>query len=140
MDTSAVDLVGSFEDLLVVTLTAEASSDKLLAVLVQQVKRGLVRTCRNLDQLRETISNLTFWEGLQECKVQEGVHRGVVSSKAVLVVAIVDSNLDTDTSIDQTDDSGGNSDEVGIPAVCGASKSKYHWLTLPRQGNQARVP
>jgi len=51
------------------------------------------------------------------------VHWGVVRSETVLVVAVVDGDLDADTSINQANDSGGNTDEVGIPSVGGASKS-----------------
>jgi 16S rRNA C1402 (ribose-2'-O) methylase RsmI len=123
VDTGAVDLIRCLEDFLVVTLTAESRSDQLLAVLVQQVECWLVSTGRNLDQLCETVSYLTLWQGLQEREVKECVHGGVVRSETVLVVAVVDSDLDADTSINQANDGSWDTDEVGVPSVRGASKS-----------------
>ena len=51
------------------------------------------------------------------------MHGGVVCTETVLVVAIVDGNLDGDTSVDEANDGGGNSDEVGVSAVRSASKA-----------------
>ena len=79
---------------------------------------------RNLDQLCETVSYLALWQSLQEREVEECVHRGVVRSETVLVVAVVDSDLDTDAGIDQANDGSWDTDEVGVPSVGGASKSK----------------
>lgn len=45
------------------------------------------------------------------------MHGGVVGTQAVLIVAVVDSDLDTDTGVDQANDCGGNSDEVGVTSV-----------------------
>ena len=81
-------------------------------------------TCRDLDQLSEAVADLAFRKSLQEGKVQEGVHRGVVRSKTVLVVAVVYGYLDTDTSIDEANDGSRYADKVGVPSVCGARKSK----------------
>ena len=49
---------------------------------------------------------------------------GVVCSKTILVVAIVDSYLDRNRSIDETDDSGGNPDEVCVSFVCRTCKPR----------------
>ena len=51
------------------------------------------------------------------------MHRGVVRSKTVLVVAVIDGNFDADTGIDQTNDRSRNTDEVGISSVGSTSKS-----------------
>jgi hypothetical protein len=48
----------------------------------------------------------------------------VVRSETVLVVAIVNGDLDTDTGVDQANDGGRDTDEVGIPSVGSASKSR----------------
>lgn len=48
----------------------------------------------------------------------------MVCSKTILVVAIVDGNLDTNTSIDEANNGGWNTDEVGISSVCRTCKSK----------------
>lgn len=51
------------------------------------------------------------------------MHRGMVSTQAVLIVAIVDSHFDRHRCVNQTNDSGRNSDEVCVPAVSGTSES-----------------
>jgi hypothetical protein len=48
----------------------------------------------------------------------------MVGSKSVLIVAVVDSNLDTDTSIDEANNGSRDTDKVGVPPVCRTSKSK----------------
>lgn len=50
------------------------------------------------------------------------MHGSVVSSEAVLVVSIVDGNLDRHGCVNQTDDGGGHSNEVGVPAIRGTSE------------------
>lgn len=45
------------------------------------------------------------------------MHRCVVGSEAVFVVAIVDGNLDRDGCVDQTNDGGRHSNEIGVPAI-----------------------
>ena len=45
------------------------------------------------------------------------MHRGMVGAKSVLVVSVVDGDLDRYRSVDQTYDSGRDSDEVGVPAI-----------------------
>ena len=130
MNTSTVDGVSSLANLLVIALTAEAGSDQLLAVLVKKIECGPVSTCRDLDQLGKAVSDLCLGQGLQERKVQEGVDGSVVSTQPVLVIAVVNSNLDTDTSIDETNDSGRNTDEVCVPAVRGTRESTNAELAL----------
>lgn len=64
----------------------------------------------------------------------------MVSTQPVLIVAVVDGNLDTNTGIDKTDDGCGNADVVCAPAVCGTSKSRGNELVLFPKRFQARVP
>lgn len=124
VDTSAVDLVGSIANLLGSTITTtEASGDELLTVLVQQVEGVEVGTGGDLDQLCETVADLSIGESAEEGKVKEGVHGSVVGTKTVLVVVVVDANLDGDGSINQTNDSGGHTDEVGVSAVSRTSET-----------------
>ena len=47
----------------------------------------------------------------------------MVSPKAVLVVSVVDCNFDRDRSINETNDSRGDADEVCVASVGGAGKS-----------------
>ena len=47
----------------------------------------------------------------------------MVSPKAVLVVAVVDCNFDRDRSVNETNDSSGNADEVCVASVGGTGKS-----------------
>jgi hypothetical protein len=42
----------------------------------------------------------------------------MISTQPVLVIAVVNGNLDTDTGIDEANDCGGNTDEVGVSSVC----------------------
>lgn len=72
---------------------AKPRVDELLAVFVQEVKGVQVGARRDLDQLCKAIPDLCGGEGAQEGEIKEGVHRCMISTKAVLVVAIVDSNL-----------------------------------------------
>lgn len=51
------------------------------------------------------------------------MHRCMVCSKAVLVVAIVHGDLDADTSINETNNCRRNANEVGIPSISSARKS-----------------
>jgi hypothetical protein len=124
VDASTVDGVSSLADLLVVAFATEASSDQLLAVLVKKIECGLVSTCRDLDQFGKAVSDLCLGECPQEREVQEGVHGSVVSTQPVLVVAVVNGDLDTDTGVDETNDSCGDTNVVGTPAVRSTSKSE----------------
>lgn len=123
-DTSTVDRVCSLLDLLGSTVsTTEAGTDQLLAVLVEQVESGQVGAGGDLDQLCESVSDLSLGKSAEEAEVKEGVHRSVVGTETVLVVAVVDGDLDRDGGIDQTNDGGGNTNVVGVTAVGGASKT-----------------
>lgn len=64
----------------------------------------------------------------------------MVSTQPVLVVTVVNSNLDRDTGINEANYCSGDTDEVGVPAVCGARKSKNGELVVFSQRFQARVP
>lgn len=81
-----------------------------------------MRASRDLDQLREAIADLCYWKGAQEGEIEEGVDRCMICSQAVLVVAVIDSNLDRHRGVNQANDSGWYSDEVGVPAVGGTSE------------------
>lgn len=47
----------------------------------------------------------------------------MISTQTVLIVAIVDGNFDGDGGVNQTNDCGGDSDKVGVPAVSCACKT-----------------
>lgn len=128
VDTSPVDLVGCLLDLLLSTVgVAESGVDELLGVLVEKVKCGQVSTAGDLDQLCETVPDLRSGECAEETEVEEGVLGCVVGTETVLVVAVVDTDLDGDGSVNQANDGGGNADEVGVAAVGSAGKSEK-WL------------
>jgi hypothetical protein len=93
-DTGAVYLIRCLSYLRVDIVTAEARCDQLLAVLVEKLECWPVATSRDLNQLSKAVSDLCLWERLQERKVEECVHWCVVSTKSVLVVAVVDGDLD----------------------------------------------
>lgn len=118
VNTVAVDLVSGILDLLGSTITtAKASGDELLAILVEEVEGVEVSASRDLDQLCESVADLSIGKCAKEAKVKEGVHGSVVGTQTVLVVAVVDGNLDRDRGINQTNDSGGDTNEVGVSAV-----------------------
>jgi hypothetical protein len=123
-DTGAVDLIRCLSDLGIDIVATESRCDQLLAVLVKKLECGPVAAGRDLDQLCKAVSDLCFWECLEEREVEEGVHRGVVSSESVLVVAVVDGDLDADAGVDQANDGGGDTDVVGGPSVGRACKSR----------------
>ena len=128
VNTSPVDLVGCLLDLLLSTVgVAESGVDELLGVLVEEVKCGQVSTAGDLDQLCETVPDLRSGECAEETEVEEGVLGCVVGTETVLVVAVVDTDLDGDGSVNQANDGGGNADEVGVAAVSSAGKSGK-WL------------
>ena len=127
LDTTVADLLTGGDDLLT-ALVAEGSLNELLAVLDQQVVDRLVTDRGDLDELCETVSDLTSWQSLEQGEVEEGVDGGVVGSETgvrpsylrgksprlpVLQLAVVDSDLDGDGSVDETDEGGGDSDKVG---------------------------
>jgi hypothetical protein len=123
-DTSAVYLIRCLAYLGIDIITTEARSDQLLAVLVEKLESRPVSTSGDLDQLCKAVSDLCFGECLQEREVKECVHRSMVSSKSVLVVAVVDGNLDTDTGVNEANDCGWDTDVVGGPSVGRTGKSK----------------
>jgi hypothetical protein len=130
VDTSPVDLVGSLLDLLLGTIgVAESGVDELLSIFVEKIKCGQVSTAGDLDQLCETVPDLRSGKSAEETKVKEGVDRSVVCTETVLVVGIVDTDLDGDGSVDQANDGGGDTDEVGVAAVGSTCKSGK-WLAL----------
>ncbi len=51
------------------------------------------------------------------------MHRSVVCAKTVLVVAVVNGDFDGHRGINQADDRGRYTDEVGVPAVRSTSES-----------------
>ena len=118
VDARPVDLIGGLADLRAcIVRAAERRADDFLAVLVEQVERRQVRTARDFDQLREAVADLRLRQVAQEAEVQERVLRRVVGSQAVLVVAVVHSDLDRDRGIDQADHRGGDANVVGVAAV-----------------------
>ena len=124
VDPLPVDLIRRLDQLLRTPIrSAKALLNQLLAVLVQQVKGVEMRTRRDLDQLREAVADLSRGQGSQEREVEEGVDWGVVGAQTVLVVAVVDGDLDGDGCVDQSDDRGGDSDEVCVAAVSGTCES-----------------
>lgn len=124
VNTIPVDLVRSVPDFLrAVVHAAEASTNQLLAVLVQQVEGGQVSTARDLDQLSESIADLSFRKSTKESKVKEGVLRCVVGTQAVLVVAVVHGNLDRYRGVDKTNDGRRDTNVVRVASVSSTSKS-----------------
>ena len=47
----------------------------------------------------------------------------MICSESVLVIAIVDSDLDRNTGIDQTNHRGWNADVVGVSSICRTCKT-----------------
>lgn len=58
------------------------------------------------------------------------MHGCVVGAESVLVVAIVDGDLDADTGIDESDDGGWDTNEVGVAAVGGTGKAGTYALAI----------
>jgi hypothetical protein len=58
----------------------------------------------NLDDLGETVPDLSDGESLEEVEVEEGVHGSVVGTESVLELLVVDSDLDRNGGIDETDE------------------------------------
>ena len=97
--------------------------DELLAVLIQEVERIEVGARRNFDQLCKAISDLCSRQGAKEGEIEKGVHGCMISTEAILVIAIVDSNLNRHRCVYQTNDGGRNSDEIGVPSISGTSEA-----------------
>ena len=88
VDAIPIDLVGSGANFFggAVT-TAKTGSNDVFAMFVQEIKGLQVRAGRDLDELREAITDLSLWERSKETEVQEGMDWGMISSQPVLVVA-----------------------------------------------------
>ena len=138
MDTLTVDLIRRIDQFFRTAIrSAETLLDQLLTVLVQQIEGSLVRACRDLDQLRETVADLCGRESSQECEIEEGVDRGVIRSEPVLVVAVVDGNFDGDRGVYQSDDCSWDSNEVRVAAISSACESVHrsqYTYFVPRAG------
>ena len=102
--------------------TPKSRLDELLAVFVQKVEGIKVGACRNFDKFCKAIPNLGSRQCTKESEVEKGVHGSMVCTKAILVIAIIDGNLDRHRGVYQTNDSGRHSDEIGVPAICGTSE------------------
>lgn len=67
MDARTIDLVRSPLNLCGGSVcSAETGPDELLAVLAQQIKCGQMCTCRYLDQLGESVSDLGLRQGVEK--------------------------------------------------------------------------
>lgn len=140
MDASSVDLIRSLSDFCGGAIcSTETGGDELLAILVEQVECGQVGARRDLDELSKSVSDLCLRKCSEEGEVEECLHGSMVSSQTVLVVAVVDGNLDRDRCINQTNDSGRDSDVVGVASVGSTGKSArnrlvccLHQVTPPR--------
>lgn len=79
-DTGAIYLIRCLPYFGIDVITTEAGCDQLLAVLVKKLERWAVTACRDFNELCKAVSDLCFWESLEEGEVEEGVHWGVVST------------------------------------------------------------
>lgn len=102
---------------------AKSSLDQLLTILVQQVKCRKMSTGGNLDEFGKPIADLCLWQRAKKGEVEKRVDWCMVGTEPVLVVAIVDSHLDGDRRINESNDGRGDSDEVCVAAVCGTRKA-----------------
>lgn len=81
VDAHPVDLVGRLSYLFGGAVSAtESGFDDFLAILVEQVESLKMSTSRDLDELCETVSNLSFGQRSQEGEVQEGLDWGMICS------------------------------------------------------------
>lgn len=51
------------------------------------------------------------------------MNRCVIGAQAILVISIIDTDLDRNRCINQTDNSGGNTNEVTVSSIGGTCKS-----------------
>lgn len=118
------DLLCSIKDFLLCSIgTTKSCLNESFTVLLEEFPDSNVRNRRDLDELSKSISNLSFWQCAEECEVKEGDDGSMIGSKTVLQLAVVDGNLDGDSSINETNDCGRDADEVGVSAVRGACKT-----------------
>ena len=101
---------------------SKLSVDELLTVAVQQLKGFQVRASRDFNQLGEPISDLCHGQGAQKREIEEGMHGRMICPQAVLVVAVVDRHFDGYRGVYQTNHRRRNTDKVGVPPICRASK------------------
>ena len=128
MNALLVDLIRSYANFFRSTISPSKSSvNQLFTIFVQKIEGIQVRACRDFDQLRKAVSDLSGRKGTKEGKVEERVDGRVVGTKTILIVAIVDSNLDRHRCVYQANDSRRHSDEVGVPAVRGTSEPLQKW-------------
>lgn len=80
LDTSVTNLRTSRSNVFP-SVVPKARLDQLLSVLYQEVPNGLITDGSNLDQLCETVSDLSNGESLEEGEVEEGVEGCVVCSE-----------------------------------------------------------
>lgn len=124
VDTSPTDPVRSLLQLRTgIVGPAEAGTDEVLTVLVEQIKSLPVGARRDLDQLGEAVADLSLWQRAEECEVEEGMDGSVVSPQTVLVPPVVDSNLDGNGCVDEADNRGGDADVVGVAAIRGTREA-----------------
>jgi hypothetical protein len=118
MNARPADLIRRDPNLLIgPLLPAKRRADQLLTILIQQIIRILVRTRRDLDQLREPVPDLRNGQAAQEGEIQERAAGRVIGAETVLVVAVVDGDFDGYGGVDQADDGGGDADVVCVAAV-----------------------
>ncbi len=123
MDALLVNLVRSIKDFNRSTISAsEARFNELLAICIEEIECVQMRACRDLNELRKAVPNLRCWERAKKGEVKERMHRSMVRSQAVFVVAVVDCNFDRHRGVNQTDDGRRNPNEVGVSAICSASE------------------
>ena len=77
------DLLSGSDDTLTSLFVTETSLDELLSVLDEEVVDSSVTDRSDLDELCETVSDLTDWESLEEGEVEEGVCWGVVGTESM---------------------------------------------------------
>lgn len=135
------------------SLTAERGRYELGPVLDHHVPDVDIGDVRNLDNLGETVADLSNGQCLQEVEVEEGVHtvmsdacmharrtkngngflvrklgranvcarvcdsRSVVGTETVLELAVVDSDLDANSRVNECNQSCAHTDVVGATAV-----------------------
>lgn len=82
-----------------------------------------MRAGGDLDQLSETISDLSDRERAKEREVQEGLCWSVVRTETVLVLRVIDCCLDADRGVNQPNECGWDTNERRVPAINGAGES-----------------